>query len=293
MASLLLPYFSQEILARRSDSDNEVFDRILDLHERIQKSDAGFITVDMAGSYTIIAMIYQMRGNQHQVEESTSQAINILERYGKFGDEAYYALPTLYYLRSTAQSSLGEKAAALHSAERAVSVGRQFTDRSALQFGASQVQYLKHLAQLQEKNALYAEARETLDELAMLQSKLPAPESKRSRERQQAEASLGRVHAYHILLKDRDAALAIIEKLNQSRNLVEDFQSYARQYSVGPSGPAGGDLGWFGPGVMVKDFEDAVFRMNPGEFSSEPVETQYGWHVIYLSEKQRPGAGSH
>ncbi len=87
------------------------------------------------------------------------------------------------------------------------------------------------------------------------------------------------LNASHILVETEDEAKAIIETLNGGA----DFAEVAKEKSTGPSGPSGGDLGWFGPGMMVKPFEDAVFALEPGQVS-EPVETQFGWHVIKLTE---------
>jgi peptidyl-prolyl cis-trans isomerase C len=57
----------------------------------------------------------------------------------------------------------------------------------------------------------------------------------------------------------------------------------AKEYSTGPSGPSGGDLGWFGTGRMVPEFENAVVALDVDEVS-DPVKTDFGWHVIKLFE---------
>ncbi|MEP2919599.1 peptidylprolyl isomerase [Sulfitobacter sp.] len=92
-------------------------------------------------------------------------------------------------------------------------------------------------------------------------------------------------NASHILVETEEAAQAVIEELNDGA----DFAAVARDKSTGPSGPNGGQLGWFGPGAMVPEFEEAVVAMEPGKVS-EPVKTQFGWHVIKLNETRVPEA---
>jgi len=100
--------------------------------------------------------------------------------------------------------------------------------------------------------------------------------------------------ARHILIKtleedDEEALVAKREKAEQILKLArsgEDFAALARQYSEGPTGPKGGDLGSFSRGRMVKAFDDAVFSMNEGEIS-EIVQTRFGFHIIKL-EKIEP-----
>jgi len=64
-----------------------------------------------------------------------------------------------------------------------------------------------------------------------------------------------------------------------------DFAELAREYSTGPTGPAGGDLGWFGRGEMVAPFEEAAFALEIGEIS-EVVETEFGFHIILLTDRR-------
>ena len=86
--------------------------------------------------------------------------------------------------------------------------------------------------------------------------------------------------ARHILVAEEDEAREVIEELQQGA----DFQELARTRSTGPSGPNGGDLGWFSPDSMVAPFADAASLMEVGTFSVEPVETRFGWHVILLED---------
>lgn len=87
-------------------------------------------------------------------------------------------------------------------------------------------------------------------------------------------------NASHILVETEEAALALVEA---ARAEGADFAALARENSTGPSGPSGGELGWFGPDAMVAPFQEAVAAMEPGTVS-EPVQTQFGWHVIRLNE---------
>ena len=86
-------------------------------------------------------------------------------------------------------------------------------------------------------------------------------------------------NASHILLETEADAQAVIVALGEGA----DFAELARERSTGPSGPNGGELGWFTAGMMVPTFDQAVFALGVGEVSA-PVETQFGWHVIVLNE---------
>jgi len=99
------------------------------------------------------------------------------------------------------------------------------------------------------------------------------------------------VHARHILVKTEKEAKDIIAELSKLKGdaLKKKFIELAKAKSTGPTGKNGGDLGTFGKGQMVKPFNDAVFAMNKGEVSKTPVKTQFGYHVIYLEDKQPAG----
>ncbi|WP_345986968.1 peptidyl-prolyl cis-trans isomerase [Sulfurimonas sp. HSL1-2] len=97
-----------------------------------------------------------------------------------------------------------------------------------------------------------------------------------------------KVHARHILVKTEDEAKTIIAGMKSLKGdkLKEKFIEEAKAKSTGPSGPKGGDLGFFQQGQMVPEFNDAVFGMKVGEITPAPVKTQFGYHIIYLEEKQ-------
>jgi peptidyl-prolyl cis-trans isomerase C len=88
-------------------------------------------------------------------------------------------------------------------------------------------------------------------------------------------------NASHILVESEEEAAAIVDELNGGA----DFAEVARAKSTGPSGPNGGQLGWFAAGMMVPEFQTAVEELEVGAISG-PVQTQFGWHVIILNEKR-------
>ena len=96
------------------------------------------------------------------------------------------------------------------------------------------------------------------------------------------------VHARHILVKTEAEAKKIISELKSlsGDKLKEKFIELAKKESTGPSGPNGGDLGYFSKGQMVPAFNDKVFSMKKGTITKEPVKTQFGYHVIYLEDKK-------
>jgi peptidyl-prolyl cis-trans isomerase C len=94
------------------------------------------------------------------------------------------------------------------------------------------------------------------------------------------------IRARHILLKTEGEAKDVVERIHRG----DDFAELAKELSQGPSKTQGGDLGYFSKGQMVPAFEKAAFELKKGEIS-EPVETQFGWHVIKLEDtrvKQPP-----
>lgn len=89
------------------------------------------------------------------------------------------------------------------------------------------------------------------------------------------------LHARHILVATEEEAQGIIEQLKNGTS----FEELATQ-SLDQTGQNGGDLGFFGRGQMVPPFEEAAFALEPGTFTQEPVQTEFGWHVIRVEEKR-------
>ncbi len=94
-------------------------------------------------------------------------------------------------------------------------------------------------------------------------------------------------NAAHILVETEEEAAAIKAEIDGGA----DFTTVAKERSTGPSGPNGGELGWFEKGMMVEPFETVVIAMEPGQVS-DPVQTQFGWHVIRLNEVRAKEAPS-
>jgi peptidyl-prolyl cis-trans isomerase C len=97
------------------------------------------------------------------------------------------------------------------------------------------------------------------------------------------------VHARHILVKTKEQADAIIKQLDGGSK----FEDLANQHTTDPSGKTtGGDLGFFGPGQMVPEFEKAAFALEVGAHTKQPVQSQFGFHVIKVEDKraQQPPA---
>jgi|SRR5665647_3010108 len=87
--------------------------------------------------------------------------------------------------------------------------------------------------------------------------------------------------ASHILVKTEDEAHKIIKRITDG----EDFAAVAKRFSSCPSGKNGGDLGWFGKGQMVPEFEKAAFENDAGKVIG-PVKTQFGYHVIKVTGRK-------
>jgi peptidyl-prolyl cis-trans isomerase C len=89
------------------------------------------------------------------------------------------------------------------------------------------------------------------------------------------------VRARHILVESEDEAKALLEQLKNGA----DFATLAKEKSKDPGAAEGGDLGYFTKDQMVPEFADVAFKMYPGQLSN-PVKTQFGWHVIKVEDRR-------
>lgn len=112
-------------------------------------------------------------------------------------------------------------------------------------------------------------------------AELEAEAQKLYEERVKSLPKQAEVHARHILVKTEEEAKNIKTELEGGG----DFAELAKKHSLDRGGADGGDLGYFTSGQMVKPFDEAVFKMEKGKLS-DPVKTQFGWHIIKLEDKR-------
>ncbi len=122
-------------------------------------------------------------------------------------------------------------------------------------------------------NVLVRDYLETLD--------LSDPELKKEFDNQLAGVDKKEFKASHILVENEETARKLIAEIKAD---ASNFAELAKANSTGPSGKDGGDLGWFSTKSMVPEFGDAVEGMNKGDVSKNPVQSEFGWHIIYLED---------
>jgi len=163
-------------------------------------------------------------------------------------------------------------------------IEQQLLQEKALKSGIEKdKEYKEALNKLKKKLSLDIWMKKKLDQIKISdkEAKKVYEEHKNSFQRPES------VHARHILLKTEEEAKKVIEELSKTpkSKLKSKFEELAKTKSTGPSASRGGDLGTFGRGQMVKPFSDAAFSLKAGEFTKKPVKTQFGYHVIYVEEK--------
>lgn len=98
------------------------------------------------------------------------------------------------------------------------------------------------------------------------------------------------ISARHILVEDEETAKELILQLDAAEDKEAKFQELAKEHSTDGSASTGGDLGSFSTGQMVAEFEEAAFALSVGEYSAEPVKSQYGYHIIYKYDEEEKGS---
>jgi len=146
-------------------------------------------------------------------------------------------------------------------------------------------EYAKVQERIKKQLAIQVWQKQQLDKVKISDKELKSYYDKNREEFNEKES----VHARHILVKDEDEAKKIILELKSlSGNALQSkFIELAKSKSTGPSGPKGGDLGYFAQGQMVPAFNDTVFKMKKGTITKTPVKTQFGFHIIYLEDKKK------
>jgi parvulin-like peptidyl-prolyl isomerase len=144
-------------------------------------------------------------------------------------------------------------------------------------------EYIKVQKRIKKELAIQVWQKKELDKIKISNKALKDYYNKNKDEFDKKES----VHARHILVKTKKEAKKIILSLKGLKDfkLKAKFIEEAKAKSTGPSGPKGGDLGYFVRGQMVPEFNDKVFSMKVGTISA-PVKTQFGFHIIYLEAKK-------
>ncbi len=170
-------------------------------------------------------------------------------------------------------------------------VAPPFTDSSSASAGAEDPRQLTPAYEEQAKK-LYADIEKKFNQPSFK----PDPESDLDQMVAILKTKLGEtLKAAHILIKsarsdnfkDRSKALEKAKMVKEKLSKGEDFDDLAAKYSDGPSAKSGGDLGYFGKGQMVPEFEAAAFKLPVGGIS-DVVETEFGYHIIRVDEKKAP-----
>ncbi|MBT5933875.1 peptidyl-prolyl cis-trans isomerase [Sulfurimonas sp.] len=147
-----------------------------------------------------------------------------------------------------------------------------------------EAEYKKQEERMKKELAVQVWQKKQLNSIKISDKDLKSYYDKNKEEFNQKET----LHARHILVKTEDEAKNIIAQIKplSGEKLMSKFIELAKEKSTGPSGPKGGDLGYFADGQMVPAFNKKVFSMKVGTATLSPVETNFGFHVIYLEDKK-------
>jgi peptidyl-prolyl cis-trans isomerase C len=157
-------------------------------------------------------------------------------------------------------------------------INRELIYQDAVKNGVDKSQAVQNQIDLLTKNVVAGAMLKNVTEA----SKISDDELKKEYNKRKKDMVTHEYKARHILVDKEDKANSIVAKLDKGA----DFAELAKKESTGPSATQGGDLGWFKPGEMVREFSVAVEKLKNGEYTKKPVKTDFGWHVI-LRENAR------
>ena len=159
-----------------------------------------------------------------------------------------------------------------------------FTELAAKEGIDKKPEFKRNMEKIKEELLVNMWMKEQLDKAVVSDS-----EAKEFYEKNSAQfMEKAKMHARHILVETKEAAQEIIDTLKslKGEELKKKFMELAKTKSTGPSGPKGGDLGTFTKGQMVPEFSKAAWSLENGQITKEPVKTQFGYHVIYVENKE-------
>src|SRR5450755_4652166 len=136
-----------------------------------------------------------------------------------------------------------------------------------------------------KKRLAFTRSRLLMDSLLASEGKAATTDDSMKKVYEEASKQIGgeeEVHARHILVETEDEAKAVAEELKKGA----DFAELAKKKSKDPGAADGGDLGFFTKDQMVPEFSQAAFALEPGKIS-DPVKSQFGWHIIKVEEKRK------
>ncbi|WP_295543397.1 peptidyl-prolyl cis-trans isomerase [uncultured Thiohalocapsa sp.] len=161
-----------------------------------------------------------------------------------------------------------------------------FNEFMNLVVAAQEAEQRELAAQREVKASLQLQRMLVLSQVALqaiaAETEVSEDELKQAYEQFTEQAKRTEYKARHILVDDQEKARDLAKQVGKKKG--KNFEALAEEHSLGPTADRGGDLGWFDNRQMVKPFADAVAQLKPGEWTEEPVQTQFGWHVILLEE---------
>ncbi|WP_423407883.1 peptidylprolyl isomerase [Heyndrickxia sp. MSNUG] len=214
----------------------------------------------------------------------------------KISKEELYQKMTHLYGKDTLESLITNKLIELESEKQKVKVTGTEIDEELTKLQNSYGGEDAFASALQQNNVSIDQVRDDIEHY-LLAEKMIEPSIKITEEEMKTYFEKNKdsfdqkeqVKASHILVKDEAAAKKVKEELDNGK----DFAELAKKYSTDKSNAAaGGDLGYFGKGEMAKEFEKAAFSLKVDEIS-EPVKTEFGYHIIKVSDKKAAKAAKY